>query len=403
MTEPTAPSGLECSPVVPTWTAAIGQLVNSVAISSDGSRVVAGTYFHDYQGGGNPEFGVYAFTSANNTPLHVWPLDTTTEGAYWVAISADGSRAAAGGKIVNASTNAGFIQAYDMTTGATLLNYQLPGSSRVNKVALSADGSVLVACANSGMYYSVLSGGTYTQPALFTINDSPQSVAVSAAGDWIVLGGYNGNVVLFDNRQGTPVQAGTWSTGGPEVRCVSMTADGLWFAASGGAQSTGGGYWLFDTAAFAQKPQPTWTRTSTGAVYFVTLANPVPRQPLVAAVSNVAWPTPDAAGAQATGGGVQVVTTSLTGAPLTVYSFATTEAPNSASLDATGRLLGVADGFGGTGNFYLVDLLTRSCVWTYPTSRMSWPIAVAANGSGVAGGSDDANVYYFPPKLPTQG
>ena len=78
---------MTCPATSPVWSSPLSQLVNSVSISDDGSLIVAGTYFHDYQGYGGPiPFAVSAFKSSSPAPIWTWPLATTSEGAYWVAM-----------------------------------------------------------------------------------------------------------------------------------------------------------------------------------------------------------------------------------------------------------------------------------------------------------------------------
>jgi hypothetical protein len=48
-------------------------------------------------------------------------------------------------------------------------------------------------------------------------------------------------------------------------------------------------------------------------------------------------------------------------------------------------------------SFTLFDLAAGAPRWTCATGNMSWPIAIAANGSAVRSGSDDSNIYYFNP------
>lgn len=391
---------MTCAPTTPVWSSPLSQLVNSVSISDDAALIVAGTYFHDYSGYGGPiPFAVYAFKSSGATPIWTWPLDTTSEGAYWVACSGDGTHAVAGGKLVTDTVNAGFIQAYDLRTGAVALDYRLATTDRINKVAITASGSVVVACASSGLYVAVLEGDAYTTPALIPVGHSLQSVAISGDGKWVAAGSYDGSVLLFQQEGGTLTPAGTWTApANADIRCVTMTADGLWFAVSGGSQSTGGLFSLFRTDEFASTQAPVWSQESKGAVYFVALANPSPQTPVVAAVSNVPWGEAPA-GSTSTMGGVRVVYSDPNRTAHTLMEFNTLQAPNSASMDAKAQYLAIADGFGeaSDGHFYLLDLDRQACRWVYETAKMSWPIAIAAEATGVAAGSDDSNLYFFKP------
>jgi hypothetical protein len=47
------------------------------------------------------------------------------------------------------------------------------------------------------------------------------------------------------------------------------------------------------------------------------------------------------------------------------------------------------------GNFYLFDNVANRVLWSYPTPKMNWPMAIAANGKAIVGASDDGRVYYW--------
>src|SRR5262245_17758204 len=104
--------------------------VNSVAISTDGARVVAGTYIHDYdlktgkylpnvQG----QFGLYFFDNVNAATPPVEPKWSDEfngcDGVYGVAISGNGKVIAASGWLEkNGSTAIGLLRAYDADASA---------------------------------------------------------------------------------------------------------------------------------------------------------------------------------------------------------------------------------------------------------------------------------------------
>lgn len=398
-----------CAAGTPVWRRPLGNLVNSVAISDDATRVVAGTYGHDYGYGGGSGFATYGFDSVGNQ-LWTQELDTTQEGVYWVALSGDGQYAAACGKIINTANphGVGFIQAFDAANGTVLLDFQLSGDnirSRVNKVALSANGGVLAAVAGTSLYVSTLSGGQYSAPIATFIEGSQNwvdTVAVSDDGVWIVAGSSSGHVYLFSNAGGAVTLAGTFLLpNGATCRCAVFAPGGQWFAVSGGNSDTGGACCLFNTAAFAAQPAAVWTQLARGPVYYVTLTSGGTAQPpLAAAVTNTPWQVVTAVPAASAAGQVALFKVTGAASPLIAATFATQFAPNSASFDASGKFLAVADGYPpvtGTGNFYLfaVDGLTLSCQWSFATSKMSWPIAVAALGGAVAAGSDDGSAYFF--------
>ena len=63
-------------------------------------------------------------------------------------------------------------------------------------------------------------------------------------------------------------------------------------------------------------------------------------------------------------------------------------------MDATGKYIAVSDGYLTPGDFYLFNK-TGSLLWTYPLSQMCWGLKLSNDGTAMAGGSDDSNLYYF--------
>src|ERR1700680_903376 len=125
-------------------------LVNWVAISDDGSRVVADTYYYPYPGTTRTNtqgtFGTYCYDSGGKL---LWSDEYQgNEGVFSVAISGDGQVAAAGGLFTGGAysdrPDNGLLRAYDANTGKLLLDYQ-GVRRRVNSIALSGDGGVLAA------------------------------------------------------------------------------------------------------------------------------------------------------------------------------------------------------------------------------------------------------------------
>jgi hypothetical protein len=84
----------------------------------------------------------------------------------------------------------------------------------------------------------------------------------------------------------------------------------------------------------------------------------------------------------------------------------TAHGPNAVSMGTTAgskNHVTVADGIPSIlkGGFYLFDGSDGKNLWdsppdhNFPTTRMDYTVAMAADGSAVAGGSNDGNVYYF--------
>lgn len=132
--------------------------INGAAISDDGGRAVAATFLGDY-GTKSPSFSspvlnTYSVYCWDRLGKRLWRDQWTGfEGAFAVAISGDSTVAAAGGWM---QEGVGFIRAYNAEDGQQFVTYDIP--SRVNSLALSADGSVLAAAANDAYLAGQTSG-----------------------------------------------------------------------------------------------------------------------------------------------------------------------------------------------------------------------------------------------------
>ncbi|HLP26409.1 MAG TPA: WD40 repeat domain-containing protein [Acidobacteriota bacterium] len=399
------------APRAPTWKvspAAGKYYINSVAVSADGARVLCGTFYHHYgqsemrrAPGASPAPAAPAGTLASTTPS---PEDGTFgvycynvlsqlawkdefagwQGVYWVALSANGARAAAGG-FISATAPQGFLRAYDATNGRSLLSRTT--QQRVNQVAFSGDGTWLVSAAETLLLFRYdVTMGQYVQTDEFVPEgkDGVVSVAISADGMTVLYAGYSGHIGLFANDAGKLQLRARWKVPGGQTtdfcHMLELALDGKTFVA-GGANGT---FYYSDVASFIASGAPVWAASTNvrGAVYGVAIAED---GSLFAGVFNQgaagdAWVNPrPGAGAGA------------------ARHFALEHNPNSAALNAAHRLFAVADGHpdGTPGCFYLFDTATGAARWQCPTGNMSWPIAIAANGSAVVGGSDDSFLYYF--------
>ncbi|ATC64866.1 hypothetical protein CMV30_13310 [Nibricoccus aquaticus] len=370
-------------------------------MSGDGSRVVGGTFFHSYGGSSrsaqftakstasssNGTFGTYCY---DQTGKQLWKDEFTGfEGVYWVDISKDGAYAASGGWMTGSPNYAGFVRAFDVSTGTKVLDYAT--TSRVSQVALTADGGWLISAAESLVLFKRVNGvyqktGEFTPPGT---NPTVVTAAISADGNMIVYADYSGNVVLLANEGGLLALWKQWKLPASSSHCVRITPDGKAFAAGGSE----GYFYFFDTQTFLQTGQPTITSqiSSKSAVYGVAIADDASA---FVGISNL--------NSTAVGGLVYFVPTASnpTGAPSWTYQ--TARNPNCASINLANGLLAVADGHpdGAPGNFYLLNTSTGAQIWQYGTTNMSWPIMISASGNAVVAGSDDSNMYYFTPAAP---
>lgn len=404
-----------------------GLWFNTTDASQDGSVLVGGTFQFDT----TANFGFYVLNQAGTViQSDVW--DNAYEGVFWVKLNAGGTIAAGGGWLT--STYTGQLRAISVRDGSALLT-QATGS-RVNTIAMSADGGILAAgCgatySGSGqqIYLYSMENGVY-QPltGLTSSNNSVQSLAMSTDGKWLAAGFYpNGSapaLILFQITSTGLAQARTWSipssgamaepdeadvrgfvkehfaalasrnvvaessSGGAYVKSVAMSADGSKFAA---AISGANGIYYFDRDAFISTGDPQWQY----------------------ALANIG--TSSCVGMSADG--AFVVGLSNGGAPLVGYAYRVNDAGTSGTLawstqveywpNPSNHILGGHDAlvsFGTgepkkdgltPGRYYVLDTSNGAGLGIFGTSAMNWPFQLSGDGSFAIGGSDDGYLYGF--------
>ena len=376
----------------PKWVVSLNpnEFVNSAAISGLAGLVVAGTFFHLYKPPDAPpdrssepsEFGTYCFDSDGN---QLWADKFEGyEGVYSVAISDDGSIAASGGWYSN-DPFTGFLRAYATADGTRLIDYPVPGS-RIAALALSADGTTLVAGGDNLYLFQQVDGLFPTKPSIFELSgagNSVESVSLSGDGSSIVMGDSEGTVYLIENNGGEIGTCYPWSSTDLEnVHSVAMAPLGGYFAVVGYSQYA----YLFSTDSIKQKEYVSvFDFGSVSRVGWVAISM---TGDFISAVRN------DPGSTDGFVYGLQNTNQRL----VQLWSQSTIANPNSTSVDFLGRYVTVADGFGGPGHFYLFDAATGNPLWQYETAQMSWPMFISSSGTGIVAGSDVGSVYYFTPE-----
>lgn len=372
----------------PVWSKTLKKntYVNSVGISNDGSRVVAGNFFHSYNGSAKSSqnnYGTYCFDKSGK--LLYKDVFSAWEGVYWTAISGDENYIASGGW-QSQNPYFGFIKAYDINNKKIVFDQKTGG--RVNKVTLSQDGTYLLA-ASDLLYFAVKN--TKNQYGLiqsikpmgkdgrFVTSD------MSADGKYAVACDQNGNVTLYQNSKTKLIRKVKWGLPNAQYsNCVQMTRNGNWFIVGGHH----GFVYAFNIQKFLKTGKPTWQfqAQSQGTVYGAYISE---SGEFVSTLSN------GYAGDRNAG---EVALLQVTkGKVKQNWFYPTLRNPNSTTMDAAAKYVTVADGHpdGFPGHFYLIERETGKCLWIYKTDNMSWPMEISQDGSGIAAGSDDANVYYF--------
>ena len=407
------------------------QDINAVAISGDGSRVVAGTFFLNIAAGGMTQMvgfftrdaagGQVPATNAGHmfqatAPPLIGQQTWSRGGIVSVAISRDGTWAAAAGGMTPATANppnAGFIYTYDIATGNNVPLYI--AGSEVRAVAISNDGKYLVAGADK-VYVYRRNGTTWTPlplPNLNPVGGPVRRVSISGNGEWIVAAVDGGIVGLIhnDTATGTLDASGKWALPQPPpnpnlpyyfVQAVAAADGGSAFAAA----AANGRLYYFDTGNVVQQPggtltfAPSWSRKLAGCptCRWAAISDDGLLVTGIGAVGKTVNP--------ARPGRVVLYRHNNNATPTKVWSgiVRTLDGPNSVSIDARGSFVAVADGtpYQARGGFYLFDGASGASRWStatspdnFPTADMNYAIALSADGTAAVGGSNDGNMYYF--------
>lgn len=408
-------------PSKPKWQVALSKTeqVNSCAISADGSRVVAGTSQEFGQG----QFSVVCL-DADGNQLWSKPVGTPEayQGVFWVAISADGGTVAAGGELADGSQ--GFLVAYAAATGFELYSKtDLPG--RVNQVSLNDNGTTLLACYlntiavfQRGSTLDFVQTGTHSVAEHHTI----ESAMISGDGMHVVAGSIH--YVQPSTGAGNPqpaVAAAQQATVGAiisapvlpksgfgDVTTTSLDSGVMRVAITHDGSAWGGVLHDASCVCFLAGPtiQPVWrhhTNMTTDVAYAFAIAGSASGTVYLAYGVNLTVGQ-DPGAPQGAVFSLTCDAQAATPVPVQRWVMPTRFAVNpGVSLDRAGTLISATDGkpdpgnetHESEGNFYLFDNVANQPLWSYPTSKMNWPMAIAANGQAVVGASDDGHVYYW--------
>lgn len=399
----------------PSWTATPDPTlqVNSVALSADGNTCIFGTS-SEY---GSGDFNVYHY-DATGTLRGSWPFGpaNSTQGVFWVAVSADGQFAAAGGE--SASKNAGLLSAYRLSDGATVLSETC--SSRVSQVSMSGDGSLLLAVFGdtvrlynyNGSAYTCVGQQSFTGASCGSCALSPDGfVGVVACtiyhDDDSADGGSSpstGQVVSLSIAGNALSVSGTWPTG-TGVQRVAMAATGNYW----GAVLHDGSCALLGPA---NVDKPLWqfrpTLQNLGIAYGIDITETSAGRVVLACAANV--PIPETEPIQAPSGGYLYLVESVPNGAGQAAKFCwgsqlQYSGNPGVSLAREAQSVTATDGQPiyplttppkeTPGNFYLFDGATGEKLWSYATPIMNWPMTITPDGSYAFGGSDDGSVYFW--------
>jgi WD40 repeat protein len=394
----------------PSWivTPDVSLQVNSVAVSADGNCCVFGTS-NEFSTG---QFAVYCYDGAGNqrwsSPVGA---AASTQGVFWVATSANGQFAAAGGET---SKSAGFLTAYRAADGLQVLD--VATACRINQVALSGDGSLLLAVFDDTAQLYNYTGDAYVLASQLSFAGSYcNSCALSPDGFKAVLsctiysdsgGASTGQVISLNVNNQQLAVAGAWPSPVGVMRVAIAATGNYW-----GASLHDGSCALFAPGSVSA---PVWqyrpdvpnldvaygfdiTETAAGRVVLAVGANlyvaapaPSPAPPggylyLVESVASGSAPAPRFCW------GASLVYSANPGVSLEREAGNVTATDGAPGDETPGQVSESA------GNFYLFDGASGTQLWRYPTPVMNWPMAITPDGAHILGGSDDGSVYFWGP------
>jgi hypothetical protein len=346
---------------------------------------------------------------------------------YWVAVSADGQFAVAGGETV--AKGIGLLNAYRVADGVPLLS--ATPASRVNQVALSRDGSVLLAVWGDTVMLYGYDGSAYVLLAQQAFaGASCGSCALAPDGTTAVVGCtlYHDGAAAGETGGRRAGAAATPSTGQVVTLAISgaqLSVAGVWNTQVGVqrvAMAASSNYWaaaLHDGSCAllgpANSSAPLWqyrpAMPNLDIAYGIDITETGAGRVVLACAANLRVPAPAGAANQ----GYLYLVESVAGASGQQAQFCWgSELQYSGnpgvSLAREAQCVSATDGqpiFPITqplqetpGNFYLFDGASGQPLWRYPTPIMNWPMALTPDGTRAFGGSDDGSVYYWEQAAP---
>lgn len=396
---------MKTRPLFSVWPAdPLSYYINSVAASSDGERLIAGTFFKAYSAdvgldarrveaspsaaadGSDPQAGTFGVYAYDRSGMLKWS-DTFSgwQGIFWVDAASAAPVCAAGGWYSNTPSYQGVVRAYDVASGRRLLDGRT--NSRVNQVSLSSDGTLLLAAADSLRLYrrSPDEFVPVGDAMLAEPGDCVVTAFLAGDGKTAVCAMLKRGIFVFSIAEKglEQVAAWPWPVNTGCCHSVAVNPAGTAFVAGG----SGGVYALFDVAELRKSgtPRRQYRAPNGAVVYSVAISDPGDE---LAACANV-----NGAGSKG------LVLYHKDAAATPTWTYPTRNSPNRIILSSVHSLLAVADGYpdGCPGTFYLLNAADGTELLQSTSGNMCWGVALSANGTLMAGGSDDAHAYGFDP------
>lgn len=331
----------------PMWSFNTGGDVESVAISSDGNYIIAGTSNHK----------IFFFHRSNSTPL--WNY-TTGGNVRSVVISSNGKYVVTGDYDNN-------LYFFESNSSIPIWSYSAgtyPGTY-IRSVDISSDGSMIViAVGPPEKKISVFNKSSSVPMWNYTFVNPPNSIAVSDDSNYIAVDGGDFKLYLFNKSGSTPM----WSSvsTGWTIGEIDISSDGTYIVAGGTKhkvylfhRSNSTPLWVSSDIGASVSISANGNFIATGGDYTIYLYNKDSSAP--------AWSSP---------------------AGTSMYDYYT-------------KLVRISS----DGN-YIVAGTREDCVFLfyrnssnylgkYDTGGTVNQVSISSNGSYIVAGSDDNKVYFF--------
>lgn len=308
------------------------------------------------------------------------------EGVHSLSSSRDGNTVAAGGWY-SSEPWAGFVTAWT-GSGRRLLTWN-EAPSRIEAVALSADGTTLVALGEA-LYLFRRKPGLPFEPQPTATLELPggcgSTLALDDAGNWIAITNASGSVYLFEQSAGTfSERRYVWEPPVGGNTRVALSADGDWLLVG----TTDGGLHMFNRPTFIASNRAVWSYPVLETSAPTGLAITRDGSELVALYER------------ADGGGSVYLIGNRNGAQHLHWVKQTKHTPTVAKIgggaDLDSRWIAIADADprGTSGNFYVFESATGLIAGAHSCTAGCHALALDEQGSKLIGGSDDGSVYGF--------
>jgi WD40 repeat protein len=360
------------------------RFVHATAISGDGNRLAAAS-FHVEPGRGHRrrpadrDYAVFAYDLGG--AIHWRDVCSHYEGVHALALSHDGNTLAAGGWH-RAEPWEGFVEAWSAEGVRLLVWNEAP--ARINSVALSANGTTLVAVGEALYLFTRSPGRSFAaEPTVYELPHGLGDVlAISGDGNWITTADRRGNLYLLEREdEGFAARHYVWQppVAGPLGR-LRFSADGKWLACS----SVDGGLHVFNRHTLIGTGRAIWSYPLDEGMAAIDLALTPDASRIAVAVE------------QGDGGRVHLLR-NHDGKPVLEWSRSTQRPPTSIAIDREGTWVAAADADrrGTVGNFYLFEGDSGLIAGSHRCASGCWSVALDDRGRHLFGGSDDGHVYLF--------